>query len=37
MVSEIWWLSDHEIESHYPYLFDKNQAQDNMDICKFQI
>jgi hypothetical protein len=23
-------------ESHHPYLFDKNQAQCNVDLCKFQ-
>jgi len=36
MVSEPWWLSGHEFESHHPYLFDKNQTQDNMDMCMFQ-
>jgi len=24
MVSEPWWPSGHEFESHHPYLFDKN-------------
>jgi hypothetical protein len=37
MISEPWWLSGHEFESHYPYLFYKNQAQDNMSLCKFQV
>jgi len=35
MVSEPWWLSDHEFESHHPHLFDKNQAQDDVSLCKF--
>jgi hypothetical protein len=37
MVSEPWSPSGHEFESHHLYLFDKNQAQDNMSLCKFQI
>jgi len=28
--------SSHEFESHNPHLFDKNQAQDNMNLYKFQ-
>jgi hypothetical protein len=36
MVLESWWTSSHEVESHHPHLFDKNQAQCNMGICKFQ-
>jgi hypothetical protein len=28
--------SGHEFESHHPYLFDKNQAQGNVGLCKFQ-
>ena len=36
MVSELWWLSGHKFESHHPHLFDKNQAQDNVSLCKFQ-
>jgi len=36
MVSEPWWPSGHEFESHRSHLFDKNQTQDNMDLCKFQ-
>jgi hypothetical protein len=36
MISESWWPSGHEFESHHPHLFDKNQAQGNMDKCKFQ-
>jgi hypothetical protein len=36
MVSEPWWLSGHEFESHHLYLFDKNQAQGNVSLCKFQ-
>jgi hypothetical protein len=36
MVSEPWWPSGHEFESHHPYLFDKNKAQGNVDMCKFQ-
>ena len=36
MVLEPWWLSGHEFESHYSYLFDKNQAQNNISLCKFQ-
>jgi hypothetical protein len=36
MISESWWPSGHEFESHHPHLFDKNQAQGNMDMCKFQ-
>jgi hypothetical protein len=24
MISEPWWPSDHEFESHHPYLFHKN-------------
>jgi hypothetical protein len=27
MVSEPWWPNNYEFESHHPYLFDKNQAQ----------
>jgi hypothetical protein len=36
MVSEPWWPNGHKFESHHPYLFDKNQAQDNVSLCKFQ-
>jgi hypothetical protein len=36
MVSEPWWPSGHEFESHHPHLFDKNQAQGKVDLCKFQ-
>jgi hypothetical protein len=36
MVSEPWWSSGHEFESHNSYLFDKNQAQSNMSLYKFQ-
>ena len=36
MVSESWWSSDHKFESYHPHLFDKNQAQDNVNLCKFQ-
>ena len=36
MVLEPWWLSGHEFESHHPHLFDKNQAQGNVGLCKFQ-
>ena len=36
MVSEPWWPSGHELESHHPHLFDKNQAQGNVGLCKFQ-
>jgi hypothetical protein len=37
IVSEAWWPNDHEFESHHPCLFDKkNQAQDNISLCKFQ-
>jgi hypothetical protein len=36
MVSESWWSSGHEFESHHPHLFDKNQAQGKMDLYKFQ-
>ena len=35
MVSEIWWPSGHEFESHYSYLFDKNQAQGNVSLYNF--
>jgi hypothetical protein len=37
MVSESWWSSDHKFESYHPHLFDKNQAQDNVGLCKFQV
>jgi hypothetical protein len=37
MISDPWWSSDHEFESHHFYLFDKNQAQDNMGLCGFQV
>jgi hypothetical protein len=37
MVSKPWWPSGHDFESYYPYLFDKNQAQGNVDLCKFQV
>jgi len=37
MVSELWWPSGHEFESHHPYLFDKNQVQGNVGSCKFQV
>ena len=37
MVSEPWWLSGYEFESQHPYLFDKNQAQGNMSLYKFQV
>jgi len=37
MASELWWSSGHEFESHYLHLFDKNQTQDNMGMCKFQV
>jgi hypothetical protein len=36
MVSEPWWPSGHEFESHHPHSFDKNQAQGNVGMCKFQ-
>jgi hypothetical protein len=36
MLPELWWPSGHEFESHHPHLFDKNQAQDNVGLCKFQ-
>jgi hypothetical protein len=36
MVSEPWWSSGYEFESHYLYLFYKNLAQDDMNLCKFQ-
>jgi hypothetical protein len=36
MISESWWLSGLEFDSHYPYLFDKNQAQGNISLRKFQ-
>jgi len=36
MVSKPSWSSGHEFESYYLYLFDKNQAQDNVGQCKFQ-
>ena len=36
MVSKPCLPSGHEFEFHYPILFDKNQAQDNMSLCKFQ-
>jgi hypothetical protein len=36
MISEPWWPSGHEFESHNSYLFDKNQAQGNVGLCKFQ-
>ena len=31
MISEFY-----EFESHHPYLFDKNQAQGNVNLCKFE-
>ena len=39
--SLIWYQSlndssGHKFESHHPHLFDKNWAQDNMGMCKFQ-
>jgi len=37
MVSESWWSSGHEFESYYLYVFDKNQAQSNVGLCKFQV
>ena len=37
MVSEPWKPSGYDFKSHHPYLFDKNQAQDNMSLCKFQV
>jgi hypothetical protein len=37
MVSETWWPSNHEFESHHSYLFNKNQAQDNMSLYKSQV
>jgi len=37
MVSEFWWLSDHEFEYHNLYLFDKNQTQDSEGLRKFQV
>jgi len=37
MISEPWWQSGHEFESHHPYLFDKNQAQGNASMYKFQV
>jgi len=36
MISEPWWLSDHEFESHHLYLFDKNQVQGNVSLSRFQ-
>jgi hypothetical protein len=36
MVSEPWWLNSYEFKSHHPYLFDKNWAQGNVSLCKFQ-
>ena len=36
-MSESWWSSSHEFESHHPYLFDKNKAQDNVELCKLQV
>ena len=36
MVSELWWSSSYEFEYHHFYFFDKNQAQDNMDLYKFK-
>jgi hypothetical protein len=29
------WLNSHEFEFHYPYLFDKHQAQGNVNLYKF--
>jgi hypothetical protein len=37
MISETWWPSGHEFESHHLYLFDKNQSQDNTGLCKSQV
>jgi hypothetical protein len=37
MVSEPWWPSDYEFESHHLHLFDKNQVQGNVGLCKFQV
>jgi hypothetical protein len=36
MISEPWWPSDHECESHHPHLFDKNLAQGSVSLCKFR-
>ena len=36
MISEPCWSNGHGFESHHPYLFDKNQAQNNIDLYKFQ-
>jgi hypothetical protein len=36
MVLESWWPSGHEFESHHSYLFDKNEAQSSVSLCKFQ-
>ena len=37
MISDPWWSSDHEFESHHSYLFDKNQTQDNVGLYGFQV
>jgi hypothetical protein len=36
IILEPWWLWDQDLESHYPHLFDKNQAQGNMSLYRFQ-
>jgi hypothetical protein len=36
MVSKPWWPSGHKFKFHHSHLFDKNQVQGNMDLCKFQ-
>ena len=36
MVSEPCWPSGHEFGTHHLVLFDKNQAQYSVSLCKFQ-
>jgi hypothetical protein len=35
IVSESWWLKNYEFKSHYPNLFNKNQAQSDVGLYKF--
>jgi hypothetical protein len=33
MVSESWWPSSYEFESHHPHLFDKKNKHNIMWVC----
>ena len=35
MVLEPRWLKNNEYEFHHLYLFDKNEVQGSVSLCKF--